>query len=86
MKRTLVIILLIMAFLSLGYAIYRSTSVRETLVENGREVVYGEPQHGLILGLCIFSGLCILSTVPLLMDRRTDVVREDQERLSKRTL
>jgi len=87
MKRALVIILWVLALGMLGYAIYRSTSVRETLVtQNGREVTYGEPQHGLILGLCILSGILIASSIPLLLDRRGDVLREEREVISRRTL
>ena len=86
MKRALVIILFVMALALLGYAIYRSTAVRETYVtQTGREVTYGEPQHGLILGLCILAGLCIVSTIPLLLDRRGDVF-DDRDALSRRTL
>jgi len=86
MKRALVIILFVMALALLGYAIYRSTAVRKTYVtQTGREVTYGEPQHGLILGLCILAGLCIVSTIPLLLDRRGDVF-DDRDALSRRTL
>ncbi len=86
MKRALVIILFVLALGLLGYAIYRSTSVRETYVtQTGREVTYGEPQHGLILGLCILAGLCIVSAIPLLLDRRGDVL-DDRDALSRRTL
>ena len=87
MKRALVIILWVLALALLGYAIYRSTAVRETLVtQTGREIVYGEPQHGLILGLCILAGLCIASSIPLLLDRRGDVLSEEREVISRRTL
>ncbi|MFL5811298.1 MAG: hypothetical protein ACJ749_17380 [Flavisolibacter sp.] len=68
-KRTLVPILLVLSLLSLGYGIYRSTEHRVTTIENGQQVVYGDPQHGLILGLCIFAGFCILGVVFLLIDR-----------------
>jgi hypothetical protein len=87
MKRALVIILFVLALGLLGYAIYRSTSVRETYVtQSGRELVYGEPQHGLILGLCILAGMCIASAIPLLLDRRGDVLSEEREVISRRTL
>ena len=69
-KRILMIVLLVVSFLSISYAVYRSTALRITVVENGHEVVYGEPQHGLILGLCIFSGICIICAIVLLLDRR----------------
>ncbi len=63
-------LLLILALAAVGYAIYRSTDVREEVISGGRQFVYGEPQHGLILGLCILAGICILSTIPLMLDRR----------------
>jgi hypothetical protein len=68
-KRTLVPVLLVLSLLSLGYGIYRSTGQRITTVENGQQVVYGDPQHGLILGLCVFAGFCILGIVLLVLDR-----------------
>ena len=71
-KVNLVPILLTVSLLSLAYAIYRSTAERITSVEGGREVVYGEPQHGLILGLCIFAGMCIFSAVALLLSRENN--------------
>ena len=83
----MMIILWVLAFALLGYAIYRSTAVRQTMVQpNGQQVVYGEPQHGLILGLCMLAGICILSSVPLLLDRKGDVSLTERETLSKRTL
>jgi hypothetical protein len=78
-------VLWVIALACLGYAIYRSTSERVTTTENGQQVVYGEPQHGLILGLCILAGFCILGTIPLLLDRRTNVL-EEHEVLSRRKL
>jgi hypothetical protein len=65
-KRLWIPSLLIVSLLTLAYAIYRSSAERVTAVENGHEVVYGEPQHGLILGLCIFSGICVVCAVALL--------------------
>ncbi len=82
-KRTTILILWIIALLTIAYAIYRSTGEKITTTENGQQVVYGEPQHGLILGLCIFAGLCVVSTIPLLLDKRD--WREEQASLSKRT-
>ena len=70
-KRTLVPILLVLSLLSLGYAIYRSTGQRITTVENGQQIVYGDPQHGLTLGLCVFAGFCVLGVVMLLIDKTT---------------
>lgn len=71
-KRIWIPMLLVMAVLSIIYAIYRSTEEKITLIGPDRQTVFGEPQHGLILGLCIFAGLCVLGTVPLLLDRRED--------------
>ena len=65
-RKTLVPILLILAVLSIGYAIYRSTSPTITTVGTGQQTVYGEPQHGLTLGLCIFAGMCVMGVVRLL--------------------
>jgi hypothetical protein len=85
-------VLLVMALLSLGYAIYRSTTEQVTLVEGNRQTVYGDPMHGLMLGLCIFAGLCVLGAALLLLDRNDrdsvpgKVTREERETLSRRTL
>ena len=68
-KRVLIPVLLIVALISLGYAIYRSTGQRITAIENGQQVVYGDPQHGLILGLCLFAGFCVIGVVLLLLDK-----------------
>ena len=84
-NRVLVPVLFVIALLSLVYSIYRSTAVRMIVTENGRETVYGEPQHGLILGLCIFAGMCILAAVALLFKKETTVVHE-QPTMSRRTL
>jgi hypothetical protein len=62
--------LLVVALLTLAYAIYRSTARRITVLENGHETVYGEPQHGLVLGLCLFSAVCIIGAVALLIDSK----------------
>jgi len=83
-KRTITIALWIVALIALVYAIYRSTNERITVVENGREIVYGEPQHGLILGLCIFASLCILSSVFLLLDKHE--AKDEKTTISKRTV
>ena len=83
-KRTITIALWIAALLALVYAIYRSTNERITVMENGREIVYGEPQHGLILGLCIFSSLCILSSVLLL--NKPEVKEQEKTTITKRTV
>ena len=84
---------MILIFLMLGsmiYAIYRSTDQTTRVVTNTGEVVYGEPMHGLMLGLCIFSGICLLGAVYLAdrdaADPRVYASREERESLSKRTL
>lgn len=71
-KRILIPVLLLLALVSMVYAIYRSTEEKVILLGPDRQTVFGEPQHGLILGLCIFAGLCVLSIVPLLLDKRDD--------------
>lgn len=87
--------MVILLLASIGYAIYRSTGQTITRVENGSEVIYGAPQHGLILGLCIFAGMCLLAIV-LLLDRDREyrdthprertIIREERDALSKRSL
>jgi len=83
-RKTFIPVLLIVAIASIAYAIYRSTTDTVTQMENGRQVVYGQPMHGLMLGLCIFAGFCILGVV-WLMDK-PDVRTEERVALSKRTL
>lgn len=58
-KRTLSLVLAIVALGCIGYGIYRSIPERITIIENGNEVVYGDPQHGLILGLMLVASVCI---------------------------
>lgn len=84
-KRTLVPILLIVSVLTLAYAIYRSTERRITVMENGHEVVYGQPQHGLILGLCLVAATCIISAVALLLARK-ELNTTEQALLHKRAI
>ncbi len=94
-KRTTITVLVILMLVSIGYAVYRSTGETITRVENGSEVIYGTPMHGLMLGLCIFAGMCLLGIV-LLLDRDRDyrdthsrdrtIIREERDALSKRTL
>ena len=73
-KRTLVPALLILALFCLGYALYRSTIEQVTTTVNGSTVVYNEPQHGFLLGLCILAGLSIAGAVALILDRRDDLI------------
>ncbi|HWJ92906.1 MAG TPA: hypothetical protein VNR87_17450 [Flavisolibacter sp.] len=82
-RRTLIPVLLILAVLALGYAIYRSTAVRTIVMENGQQQIYNEPQHGLTLGLCIFSGMCLLGIVGL-MGQRDEVRNEPPVTVTKR--
>ena len=82
-KRTLALVLLILPVLIIGYAVYRSTAEVITVVEATRQVTYGEPQHGLTLGLCIFSGLSLIGAVLLLLDDRRKLEKEDQYTTTK---
>ena len=75
---------MIVALFCLAYAIYRSTAERITVVENGQQVVYGEPQHGLVLGLCLFAGFCVVSAVALMLHK--EGWKEEQKTLGKRTV
>lgn len=72
-KRIYIPVFLVLALLSVVYAIYRSTDQRVTLNGIGRQVVSGEPQHGLILGLCIFAAFCVLGAVLLLLDKSGEI-------------
>lgn len=90
-RRTLIPVLLIIAVLALGYAIYRSAAVRITEVRNNLTTIYGEPQHGFLLGLCILAGLCLLGAAYLADkdwgDRTREVIRRDERTdLPRRTL
>lgn len=67
-KKVLSWVLLLLPVLFLAYAIYRSTAEVIITEENGRQVTYGEPQHGLILGLCIFSATCLIGAIILMLD------------------
>jgi hypothetical protein len=66
-RQTMIVLLVLMALASVAYAIYRSTGDKTIITQGGLQTVYGEPQHGLILGLCILAGICILAIVPLLL-------------------
>jgi uncharacterized membrane protein len=69
-KRVLVPILLVVALICLGYAIYRSTIEQVITTQNGSQVIYNQPQHGFLLGLCILAGMCIVGAVALLYNER----------------
>ena len=81
----MIVLLLLAALASVAYAIYRSTDEKTIITQGGLQTIYGEPQHGLILGLCILAGLCIVAILPLvLVDRHhydiDDRVKESSER------
>lgn len=69
-KRTLIPVLLLLAIIAIGYAVYKGTAVTMTTIETGRTIVYGQPQHGLTLGLCLFAGACVLGASLLVLDDR----------------
>jgi len=71
-NRIAIFVLAIVALLATVYAIYRSLPQKITTVENGNEVVYGEPQHGLILGLLILAAACVAGIVRILTKRMVD--------------
>ncbi len=76
-RRTFVIVLLIAAVASIGYAIYRSVEQKIILIGDTQQQVYGEPQHGLLLGLCVFAASCLIGAVLLILDK--DVVEAVKE-------
>lgn len=80
-------VLVIVAVVCLAYAIYRSTGEKFIITDvSGRQIFHNEPQHGLILGLCVFAGLCILGVILMVLDRRTITTIDERTDLSKRTL
>ena len=84
-RRILAPILLALAVIAVGYAVYRSTAETITSQEGTQQVVYGQPQHGLTLGLCIFAGMCVLGAVLSLVDDRYRVNRDGQQTTSTTT-
>ena len=81
-------ILLVLALLAIGYAIYRSTAPTITTISAAQQTVYGEPQDGLTLGLCIFAGMCVMAAARLIGRSREDrVIQSDtpQRSYSNRT-
>lgn len=78
-KQTLIVLLFIIILVSLSYAVYRSLSERVIITQNNVQTVYGEPQHGLIFGLCFLSGMCILGIVALILDRRFNTIDKEEE-------
>jgi hypothetical protein len=69
-KKNLMLILVLLAVVSVAYAVYKASAVTMTTIETGRTVVYGQPQHGLTLGLCLFAGLCVIGASLLALDDR----------------
>jgi hypothetical protein len=84
-KRTLVPVLLLLAIVAVIYAVYKSTEASYTTIEAGRTITYGQPQHGLTLGLCLFAGLCILGIALLSRDDRYLVNQDGQTTTSTTT-
>ena len=82
-KKILALLLLIASLAALAYAIYRSPAETITVTEVGRQVIYGNPQHGLATGLCIFAGLCVLGAVFLLIEDGRTIVH-DQRMVTKK--
>lgn len=77
-KKTLTLVLLFLAVVSVAYAVYKATAVTMTTLEAGRTIVYGQPQHGLTLGLCLFGGLCIIGASLLALDDRYKANNDSQ--------
>jgi hypothetical protein len=76
-KKTLSLVLLFLAVVSVVYAVYKATAVTMTTIETGRTIVYGQPQHGLTLGLCLFGGACVLGAALLALDDRFRIPNVD---------
>ena len=75
-RRTLVPVLLLFALVAIVYAVYKATEATITTVEAGRSIVYGQPQHGLTLGLGVFAGLCVLAAALLSRDEHYRVTND----------
>ena len=84
-KRILIPVLLFLAVIAIVYAVYKGTAVTMTTIETGRTMVYGQPQHGLMLGLCLFAGACVLGASLLAMDERVRVSNSDGQTASTTT-
>ena len=83
-KQTIIVVLMLAAVASVAYAIYRSTGEKIITTQSGVQTIYGEPQHGLILGLCVLAGFCLLSIIILLLDRPPAERIEKEEILGSR--
>jgi hypothetical protein len=84
-RKTLAPILLLLAIAAVVYAIYKGTAVTMTTIDAGHTMVYGQPQHGLTLGLCLFAGLCIIGASLLTLDDRYRVSSDGQTTTSTTT-
>jgi hypothetical protein len=84
-KRTLIPVLLILAIIAVIYAVYKGTAVTMTTIETGRTIVYGQPQHGLTLGLCLFAAACVLGASILALDDRLKITNTDGQTTSTTT-
>lgn len=84
-KRTLIPILLLLAIIAVIYAVYKGTAVTITTIEAGRTIVYGQPQHGLMLGLCLFAGACVLGASLLALEDRFRMTSSDGQAASTTT-
>jgi hypothetical protein len=84
-KKTLIPVLVLLAVMAVGYAVYKGTAVTMTTLEAGRTIVYGQPQHGLTLGLCLFAGFCILGAALLALDDRYRVNADGQTSVTSTT-
>jgi ABC-type Fe3+ transport system permease subunit len=76
----MIVLLVLVALASVAYGIYRSTDQKTIITQGGLQTIYGEPQHGLILGLCILAGICILAIIPLLLVDRNHYDIEERAR------
>ncbi|HEX6334657.1 MAG TPA: hypothetical protein VFZ78_10555 [Flavisolibacter sp.] len=85
-RNTIMTVLVIVALVCVGYAIYRSTGERIVITNGNTQTSYNDPQHGLILGLCIFAGLCIIGVIAMVLDKRSVTTLEERSELSRRTL
>jgi hypothetical protein len=85
-KKTMIPVLLLLAIIAIVYAVYKGSAVTMTTIETGRTIVYGQPQHGLTLGLCLFAGACILGASALLvLDDRYRITNTDGSTTSTTT-
>lgn len=85
-RKVTTLLLIITAIVCLGYAVYRSTALKVTILQNNQPTVYGEPQHGLMLGLCLVAAVCIGGAI-WLSERPVDVIRrEERQDYTRRTL